>query len=71
MREMVRSVVKIHEPEYFDKTPIEKQRVCCNCRRNKRVEEKGHTNCYCEIDGHYIGYVECFECWCKYWARGE
>jgi len=25
-------IVVCHEDDYFEKTPIEKQRVCCNCR---------------------------------------
>lgn len=41
---------------------------CCNCRRNIRKEENGTVECYCEIDGHYIGYIECFEDWCDRWA---
>ena len=24
---------------------------------------------YCEIDDHYIGYVEFFEHWCRRWAK--
>lgn len=63
------SVMILHEPEYFEKTPIEKQRVCCNCGNCDRVEEKGHTNTYCAIDGHYIGYIECFEGWCRRWRK--
>lgn len=47
----------------------ENGKVCCNCRHNIRTEEKGHITCHCEIDGHYIGYVACFEDWCKHWAR--
>lgn len=58
-----------HEPSYFDRVQEEKQRICCNCRHDIRIEEKGHINNYCEIDGHYIGYVACFEDWCRHWAK--
>lgn len=59
----------LHEPEYFDRTPIEKQRVCCNCWNCERVEEKGHINTYCSITGQYITYVQCFEGWCRRWRK--
>lgn len=29
----------------------------------------GNVTCHCEIDGHYISYVACFEKWCRRWAR--
>ena len=45
------------------------RRCCCNCRHNIRKEEKTYIHCYCDIDGHYIGYVECFEGWCRRWAK--
>ena len=25
----------------------------------------------CMIDGHYIGYVQCFTNWCLHWATNE
>ena len=50
---------------------MSEKRCCCNCRRCLRIEEKGHTNTYCKIDGHYIGYVQCFEGWCRHWASDE
>jgi len=46
-----------------------KERVCCNCRHNIRTGEVGNIECHCDIDGHYIGYVECFEHWCRRWAK--
>lgn len=60
-------IVICHEDEYFEKTPVEKQRVCCNCRNRKRSETKDK----CMIDGHYIGYVQCFTNWCMHWATDE
>lgn len=47
----------------------ERSRVCCNCRHNIRSGDPGHITCHCEIDGHYIGYIACFEDWCRRWAK--
>ena len=47
----------------------ERKRVCCNCGNNKRIEEPDGINCYCSIDGHRIGYIECFEHWCRRWKK--
>lgn len=41
-------------------------KVCCNCRHDIRTDD--YEN-YCDIDGHYIGYIECFEGWCRHWAK--
>lgn len=50
----------------------ERKRCCCNCGRNIRQEtEKYGIVCKCEIDGHYIGYIENFEGWCRRWTKGE
>lgn len=50
----------------------DRKRCCCNCRHNIRYfDEGGMCYCYCEIDRHYIGYVECFEGWCRRWAKGQ
>ena len=59
-----------HDSDYFDRVPVEKQRVCCNCRRCERVTDKnGHTTLRCLYDGSYICYLECFAGWCKHWAK--
>ena len=49
----------------------ERKRVCCNCGNNKRIAgENGMIiRNECAIDGHYIGYVECFEHWCRRWKK--
>ena len=47
---------------------MSKNRCCCNCRRNKRTDENQRIVCHCEVDGHYIGYVQCFTGWCRRWA---
>ena len=50
---------------------MSRNRCCCNCRRNKRIGKETYIECYCEIDGHYISYIECFEGWCKHWAKEQ
>ena len=48
----------------------ERKRVCCNCGNNIRIPlEDGHVRCECAIDGHRIGYVQCFEHWCRRWKK--
>ena len=61
-------IVVSHEDDYFERTPIEKQRLCCNCR-NRRTS--GVYEDKCMIDGHYIGYVQCFTNWCRHWATNK
>lgn len=46
-----------------------KDRVCCNCEHNKRMPKSAYVRCICDIDGHYIGYLENFDCWCRHWAK--
>lgn len=52
-----------------------RKRCCCNCGHNLRIPDKrepllvDHNEC--EIDGHYIGYVECFTGWCKRWKKED
>lgn len=43
-------------------------RKCVNCRR-RILDNRG--NSHCEIDGHYIGYLECFDGWCRHWATDK
>lgn len=47
---------------------VENGKVCCNCRHCIRI---GDWECECQEDGHYIGYVECMEGWCRHWATDE
>ena len=50
----------------------DRKRCCCNCGRNIRHEVAPYgIECYCEIDGHYIGYIECFEGWCRRWKKSH
>ena len=53
--------------------PQDRKRVCCNCGNNKRIRDgKGMvTHNECAIDGHYIGYAECFEGWCNRWRKAR
>lgn len=50
---------------------VENGNVCCNCRHCIREWNKETLFCslHCEVDGHYIGYVECHEGWCRHWAK--
>lgn len=49
----------------------DRKRVCCNCNNNKRIRNsKGiMIDNRCAIDGHYIGYADCFEHWCRHWCK--
>jgi len=40
-------------------------KVCMSC--DHRLADKRH----CDIDGHYIGYVASFDCWCRHWTDRE
>ena len=46
-------------------------RKCVSCGHNKRVPNKDGISfdCFCEITGKRIGYIECFEHWCHHWKR--
>ena len=46
-----------------------KDRVCCNCKHNKAMPKSTYIRNICDIDGHYIGYLEGFDCWCRHWAK--
>ena len=48
---------------------VENNKVCCNCRHNIRHYEDKGVACYCDIDNHYIGYVQCMEHWCRHWSK--
>ena len=50
----------------------DRKRVCCNCGNNNRLRDgEGRIQCECAVDGHYIGYVECMEGWCRRWRKGQ
>lgn len=44
-------------------------RKCVNCRH--RIVDDKHLSSSCEIDGHYIGYLKCFDGWCRHWAKDK
>ena len=49
---------------------MSENRKCVNCRHNIRIEKpSGNIKCVCEITNSHIGYVKCFEGWCKHWAK--
>lgn len=45
------------------------EKVCCNCRHNIRWGDLANIQCRCELDKHYIGYVECMTMRCRHWAK--
>ena len=51
------------------------EECCCTCKHNIREKETiadiYGIYCECEIDGHYIGYVACFESVCELWEEAE
>ena len=57
-------MIVYHNDEYFKRVPIEKQRVCCNCK-NRQVEPSR-----CKVHGIFLHYETIFEGWCKRWKGG-
>lgn len=48
----------------------ENGKVCCNCRHNKRYQDKsGMIRCECEVSGKRLGYVQVMDGWCRHWAK--
>ena len=43
--------------------------VCCSCAHNIRRSENNRIECYCNIDEHYIGYLQCMTNYCDKWQR--
>ena len=44
---------------------------CCSCKHNKRKKDGENIYCECEIDGHYIGYIQSFENVCERWVKWD
>ena len=44
---------------------------CCSCKHNKRKKDGENIYCECEIDGHYIGYIACFDNVCERWKKNN
>ena len=42
------------------------ERKCVSCGHNIRTQ---NGECHCDLDNRYIGYIQCFEYWCKHWKR--
>ena len=45
------------------------ERKCVNCGHNVRQKEVTGIEDYCDCDNHHIGYLECFEGWCRHWKH--
>ena len=49
------------------------RKVCCNCRHCLRIPDHDSpyptTKNICEIDNHYLGYLETMTGWCRYWSK--
>lgn len=46
-------------------------RKCVNCGHYNTGVRDGDSIaiCHCELDGHYISYIACFEHWCRHWCK--
>lgn len=49
----------------------ENGKVCCSCGHNIRADRDGRIECYCDVDYHYICYIECMTGWCRHWKRDK
>ena len=50
----------------------ENGKVCCNCRHNKRYQDKsGMIQCVCEVSEKRLGYVQVMDGWCRHWAKDK
>ena len=50
----------------------EDEKCCCSCKRNIRESTPdGYVDCHCELDGHYIGYVNNFNNVCEEWEEDD
>ena len=61
----------ISENEWLGFDEEEESKVCCNCKHNIRTGKVPNIECHCEIDGSYIGYVQCMEYRCEHWEKEE
>lgn len=49
---------------------VENEKVCCNCRHNKRAEtHDGIVSCKCEIDGSWLSYITVMTHSCRHWSK--
>lgn len=44
-----------------------RERMCINCGR-RDLWDYGSR---CGYDGHYIGYLETWDEWCRHWKKGQ
>lgn len=47
----------------------DESKCCCSCRNNKRIDRGNYIACYCDKDGHYIGYIANFTEVCEEWEK--
>lgn len=66
----INNITIVAEPVTESDVP---EKCCCNCEHNLRIKQKDYPKLIdyneCSIDGHYIGYIACFEDCCKNWTR--
>lgn len=58
-------MIYYHNEEYYDKTPVEKQRMCINCI-HRQVEPSR-----CKLHDTFLHYETVFVGWCKKWKDGD
>jgi len=66
---LTRSVIdadKEHNCQCYNRD-LSEYDICYNCYRKEG--KFGTIETYCDINDHYIGYVEFFEYWCRHWAK--
>lgn len=54
----------------------DESKCCCSCKNNKRIDRGDYiacycVACYCDKDGHYIGYIANFTEVCEEWEEEE
>lgn len=48
---------------------MKQKRKCVNCGHNIRTKRIDGIVNHCDLDGHYIGYIENWENWCRRWKK--
>lgn len=49
---------------YYDETPP-RNRACINCG----LRDLWDAGSRCGYDGHYIGYIDTWDAWCRHWCK--
>ena len=45
--------------------------VCNSCVHNIRTDKRTYVDCNCDLDGHYITYMDGFTSRCKHYEKCE